>query len=112
MGIPITLGSAWWPQEPGMCLHPITGFTAQGVGVKLSTQHWSSCGAGHGVKAGLPNTTIPSATSCTPKHFVFHSVLLSCPGCSSCVSKVLCFTLGCSKYSDKGDKVITPDGLI
>lgn len=32
---PITVRSARWLQEPGTCLHPITVFTAQGVGAKL-----------------------------------------------------------------------------
>lgn len=45
---------------------PITVFTAQGVGAKLLHPALRSPGAGHGVKVGLPNTAIPSATPAFP----------------------------------------------
>lgn len=90
----MTLGVPGGHRARDVCT-PHHWLTAQGVGAKLSTQHWS--GAEHGVKAGLPN---PFCTSCIPNHACF--TLCSCPawgpGCSSVLPKYLCFSLGCSKY--------------
>ena len=70
-----------------------TGLTARGVGAKALHPALVIIWSWTWGKAGFPNTAIPSATSCIPNHFLFHSMLAVLLGEPATPLGVLCVSV-------------------